>query len=617
MVTAICNAGTLSPLVASGRFVDIAFSPAARDDLSGADAELLAAVTLTYYEPHSTAPTTMNGQQTWRVRDTIALVVDPDGTVARVTERELPDPEDMTPPPLPDRSPAGRRVRGHRGGANVPTDSVEFLARCTAAGLAVEETDKGTHWKITDPRGRHTGSVFISSTTNPREIKESVGHVRRRLGVDIRKWTRTGPSTGSAPGQRRRSVDTGAYLPPKLVLSTGPTRAEAAARAWVRVPDPTPDEEVAAMLATAERIADTTADMPDTAADMPDTAADTAADIVDKTPEQDLDETLRMAKLGLAMPHRVSAVEKNNKILPYVWAARAAGMRDYAIAKALGVSTGSLGARLCLARAAGHPLAPPVLPTGGSSPQRARKVLSTRPDQVEAVDKWLAEKGEPDVVEPVVEPERDGLDTMLDEVTASPEAAAAFTAARARPEPDLVLIPEPGSIPSGFVEEIVESEPEVEKRPKIAADDDEVERLRALGIGPLPPEPEPEDDGSTYGALRERGEAVLAELAERTETRLTETLDAYAALEADTVARLDAAVEQVRAREDADRAGLDEILAGMRELRAEQTPALFSPFESLLAALREADVTITGPQLRLAQSILRDMGYALRLDGTI
>ncbi len=638
----------------SGRFVDIVFSQAAQEDLTGADAEFLAAVALAYYEPHSTAPTMVSGRQTWRVRDTIALVVEDDGVVTRVTERELPDPDDMTPPPLPSK-PAGRRVRGHKGGTNLPTDSVEFLARCTAAGLKVVETNTGTHWKITDPSGRRNGAVFISSTTNPSEIKESVGHVRRRLGVDVRKYDRNGPVSRAVHRNsgRRRADGPGAYnIPPKLVLTTGPTRAQARAAGWTRDPDPTPDEEVAAMLATADP---TTTDAADIAA--ADTTEPASTEPEAEAPGEpaglsDMERALNLARLAV-VSRTMSGFDKNRAILRYVKIAREHGQTDAVTAGKLGVKPNGLGARLTMARRDRHPDALPTMkkftdPRTGivtepgqtewkgqsrngakrtvtadpkAEPRTHTRTVTTRPETAANVEAWLADHGEP-VTEPApavedvpavaparpvpasrrgltepteipFEAERDDLDTMLDEVAASPEAAAAFAAAQdvADDEPE----PTEETLDAAITEAAAAWPDDADTDAAVLREEDDT-------ADPA----DTEDDGSAYGSLSERGLLVLDELGTSVE-RVIPAADV-------SVEDVPEPVEDTRPSEHGT---IGDVLAGLATLRADLAPQAYSPFEVFMAALREAGVQITGQQLTRARGTLRDFGWTLRMDGKV
>lgn len=608
------------------RFADIpSFSDAAQDDLTGANAEFLAAVTLAYFQPHRTAPTTgSGGHQEWRVRESICLVVDSaTGEVVRVTERELSDDDDPITPLLGAvaAKPRGPRVRT-KGGHNLPTDSVEFLARCKAAGLVVEETPQGNHWKITDPSGRHGGNmVHISSTTNLSEIRESVGHVKRRLGVDVRKWTRTGPTGEHAARRRKLPAPHTAFA--KTIIEGGPTRSEVrASNRWVKDPEPTPDEEVAAMLATAEPEAITNGAEPVASAEPaasvksvePVEPTEPAASVESAEPVDELAEMLGLARLAV-ISKTMSAFEKNTPIMRYVKMARSAGLKDRQIAGKIGVTPNALGARMSIARRDGHPEAPPVIkkftdPRSGrvSKPgdvDRTRVVAEpvtdghkspkTRPETTGALEKLLAEHGEP---EPTAEPS-----AVNDDLTA-------------QVAPDAPLFE--GAEPVDTTEET-----------------------------PV------EDDGSSVGSLRELGEARLSEIeaalvageveeAEEVEAEPSRTyvVGGREMTEAEFTATYRSRegtgefVGLAPPREPewvgvvADRhAQAEEILVEMRRMRDDlealqafqgvSVDVPTSPADALLGALRAVGVEIDAAQFRQARLVLADAGWTLRLDGRV
>jgi hypothetical protein len=133
-----------------------------------------------------------------------------------------------------------------------------------------------------------------------------------------------------------------------------------------------------------------------------------------------------------------------------------------------------------------------------------------------------------------------------------------------------------------------------------------------------------EDDGSSYGSLRERGQAALDELASA--QQVEEVAEARMAA-ADVLGEALDGRPDVEPFPESDEAPTPPpyvdnvaIMAELRDLRAKldehaEPPVLSTPFEVLTSALRDAGATITAAQFYRAREVLRTYGWTLRMEG--
>ena len=362
---------------------EIPFTDEARDRLPLFDE---ADVIATYQHPQIKSPTPEGGNKFF-IRDSLLLVVNPMGIVIHVGLRQEPDEDDKaacadaakaaTAPGRPNGGAASGRKAGRpsgrtktaKGGRRHPTTRAELLERCKAWKLIVEETEKGAHWKITRPKHWKvpstavSGSVFVSSTDAPHLLATNVTRIRRETGVDVREE----PVDKARLARRAKAAaaqTTAAAAPAPFTPST------------VK-PEPAAEPEAAVITTPAEPAEKPAAE--------PEAARHPVTDSIDDR-------------------------------LRFVTEMRREGCRDWEIAEAMGTTGNGLAAFLTTQRKRGNPLTPPPRkrytdPVTGVVTQPGVTVVDrrpragrptwqppvagqTRPDQVEAVETWLAEHGE-------------------------------------------------------------------------------------------------------------------------------------------------------------------------------------------------------------------------------
>lgn len=427
------------------KIADVPMAPSASEYVS---ADTAAGVILAYFEPQSTSPhydtTRHRDGHHWRIHGDTSLVVSDTGVVLWAGRREAPTDDPAEPQrggrlaPSTSRRPAGNNgAKRGKGGHRHPTTVTELLERCEVAGLVVEETAKGNHWKITAAEGKRpatatSGVVFVSSTEHFRSIAKNTNKILRECGIDVRtvdpaQWRRqTRGSTGEVVGypvsdsSPAPKSDSGDDAPP----TTDPTTTE----------DPTVTAILDAPVSTEPEPTD-----PESGDQQPET--DRAAVVARLRP-------LVHGKVKRATP------EITADRLRFVAEMRRQGYLDSEIAEAMDWTPVLLAAFLSYQRRKGHPLAVPAKkqfldprtgrktsPVGvinvDLTPKRKRQDAQPEPE-----GRHAAPEVEPVVVEPQSEPEPEPEPEVQPEPEVTPE-----------PEPEVTPEPEPEPEPEEAPEE--------------------------------------------------------------------------------------------------------------------------------------------------------------------